>query len=95
MAEHHARRAIALNPNDADDMAQLGHVMTVRGRHDEALLWFEKAKRLNPFHAPFYHAAEGGALYLLRRYEDAVQATKLVPGLNASLRSLLSSTKVG
>jgi TolB-like protein/class 3 adenylate cyclase len=91
LAEHHARQAIALNPNDANDMAQLGHVLAVRGRHEEALFWFEKAKRLNPFHPPFYHAAQSATFYPLRCYEDAVQAIKLLPGLNASLRARLAA----
>jgi adenylate cyclase len=92
LAEHHAHQAIALNPNDADEIALLGHVMTVRGRPEDALLWFEKAKRLNPFHPPFYHAAEIGAFFLLHRYREAVQACKLVPGLSPHSRSRLAAS---
>src|SRR5262249_931087 len=48
-AEHHARRALHLNPNDADGMIQLSALLCARGRPEEALAWMDAAVRLNPF----------------------------------------------
>jgi tetratricopeptide (TPR) repeat protein len=86
LAEHHARQAVLFNPNDADVMAMLAHVMARRGRHEEALSWIEKAKRLNPLHPPYYDAALGTALSLARRYVEAVQVFTRLPGLTPSMR---------
>ena len=74
------------NPNDADAMAVLAHVMARRGRHEEALFWIEKAKRLNPLHPAYYDAVLGTALSLARRYVEAVQAYRRLPGLTPSVR---------
>jgi tetratricopeptide (TPR) repeat protein len=77
---------VAFNPNDADAMAVLAHVITRRGRHEEALAWIEKAKRLNPLHPPFYDAALGTALHLAHRYAESIHAITRLPGLTPSMR---------
>jgi tetratricopeptide (TPR) repeat protein len=91
LAEHHARLGLAINPNDADQMSVMGLVMTVRGRPKDALVWHEKAIRLNPFHPPFYDHGLGKALYLMRRYVEAIQAYTRIPGSNHSIRVQLAA----
>jgi len=77
-AEHHQRRSIDLNPNDADSLIQMGYLMVLRGRTD-ALGWMEAAIRLNPLHPTWYYADLGVAFYTLRRYAEAAQAFKRLP----------------
>ena len=48
-AETHFRRALALNPNDADVIAAFANILVYWGRWQEALAWIGTAKRLNPF----------------------------------------------
>ena len=91
LAEHHARQAISLNPNDADDIAQMGLVLTLRGHPEEALGWIDRAKRLNPFHPPYYDYWRGRTLYVLRRYAEALQAYTRVPGLTSYIRVQLAA----
>ena len=79
VAEHHARRAVELNPNDADGTASMGELLVTRGHPVEGLAWIEKAMRLNPFHPPWYHFLHAGALYSLRRFSEAAQAIKRMP----------------
>jgi adenylate cyclase len=79
LAEHHTRRAVELNPNDADGAISMGDVMVTRGYAAEGLAWIEKAMRLNPFHPPWYHATRANALYSLRRFADAAQSIKRMP----------------
>ena len=79
VAEHHAKRAVELNPNDADGAATMGDVLVDRGYPADGLVWIEKAMRLNPFHPPWYHALHAGALYSLRRFSEAAQAVKRMP----------------
>jgi TolB-like protein len=48
-AEKHYRRAIELNPNFAPAHQWFGWLLSVLGRHDEAIVESETAKRLDPF----------------------------------------------
>ncbi len=67
--------AIALNPNDADGYAFLARALTFAGRPEEAIELVEKAhQRLNPAAPRWYALNLGMALYLARRYEDAITA---------------------
>src|SRR5262249_10556159 len=79
LAEHHARRAVDLNPNDADGIFYLGYLLTQRGHAQEGLVWMEKAARLNPFHSPRDDVQRGVALYSLRRFEEAEKAFGRLP----------------
>jgi TolB-like protein/Tfp pilus assembly protein PilF len=78
-AEYHRRRAVELNPNDADGIILMGDLLTMRGRPDEGLEWIERAMRLNPFHPHWYHATHAIALYSLKRFAEAAQAIKRMP----------------
>ena len=73
------RRALDLNPNDADGLMQKGRLLAMRGRPEEALRCLEAAVRLNPLHPPWYNAHFGVALYSLRRFAEAAQALKQMP----------------
>ena len=79
VAEHHARRAVGLNPNDADGAIALGYLLVQRGHPADGLAWIEKAMRLNPFHPPWYEAQLAAALFSLRRFSEAAQAIKRMP----------------
>ena len=79
IAEQHLRRAFDLNPNDADALAMKGRLLTVHGRHEEALVCLETAVRLNPLHPTWYMAPFGIALYSLRRFAEAAQAFQRFP----------------
>lgn len=78
-AEHHTRRAVELNPNDADGAISMGDLLVTKGHPVEGLAWIEKAMRLNPFHPPWYHSTHAVALYSLRRFAEAAQAIKRMP----------------
>jgi adenylate cyclase len=66
--------AIALNPNDADGYAFLARALSFAGRPEEAIDLMGKARRLNPAAPRWYAWNLGMALYLARRYDDAVAA---------------------
>ncbi len=73
-AEHHLRRALDLNPNDADARAGMGNLLALRGKPEEALVWLETAMRLNPLYPKWYNIFLGITSYSLRRYDEAAQA---------------------
>ncbi|CCV15042.1 adenylate/guanylate cyclase domain-containing protein [Mesorhizobium sp. STM 4661] len=78
-AEYHYRRALELNPNDADRLMGLGYLLALRGKLEEALGWMQEAMRLNPFQPIWYGVRLGIALYSLKRYAEAAQALKRIP----------------
>jgi TolB-like protein/Tfp pilus assembly protein PilF len=80
-AEHHFRRALDLNPYDADTVAQMGYLLALRGRAGEALAWMDRARRLNPIYPDWYHYDRAIALYALRDYRAAACELELVPRL--------------
>lgn len=67
-------RALALNPNDADIMAEAADALIHDGRAAEAVELLHKAMRLNPFFPDWYLWYLGDAYYTLGRYEDAIRA---------------------
>jgi Tfp pilus assembly protein PilF len=74
-AQRHLERALQLNPNDADGMQQMGYVLALRGRPEDALTWMAKARRLNPFHPTRHNSGLGVALYSLGRYPEAAESS--------------------
>lgn len=69
-----AERALALDPNSADNHAVLGRVLYYAGRPEEAIQLFKKAMRLNPMPESFYLYSLGMAYIMTGRYEEAVAA---------------------
>jgi adenylate cyclase len=70
----HQERALDLNPNDDLVVVQQGEVLTWLGRADEGIAWIEKAMRLNPCHPERFWNHLGRALFVARRYDEAIAA---------------------
>jgi TolB-like protein/class 3 adenylate cyclase/Tfp pilus assembly protein PilF len=90
-AEHHFRRALDLNPNDADRRMQMGHLLALRGRPEEALGLMRGAIRLNPCYPAWYNTHLAIPLYSLRRYSEAAQALNRLPSLGPWSRARLAA----
>ena len=73
-ARFHQKRALALNPNDADILAKMGFVLPILGEHQEAIEIIRRAMRLNPHFPAWYNTFLGIALFAARQYDDAVAA---------------------
>jgi adenylate cyclase len=63
-------KAFALNPNFSDPL--FGGVLAYAGEASRALGFAQAHLRLDPFHPPHIHAIQGHALYMLRRYREAL-----------------------
>ncbi|HEX6120755.1 MAG TPA: tetratricopeptide repeat protein, partial [Dongiaceae bacterium] len=72
--EQHYRRALALNPNDANALATLGAAMAAQGRHQEGIDHVRAAMRLNPYHPEWYWNTLGNMFYTAHRYGDSLEA---------------------
>ena len=69
-------RAITLAPNDAEGYANLGFILTLAGRPEEAIRLVEKAIRLNPHYPVHYLVNLGWSYTLTRQYEEAITVLK-------------------
>ena len=76
LAVSHFERSAALNPNDANGIAQMGSVLAIAGRAGEGAGMIREAMRLNPFHPEWYWSGLAVASYAARDYEDALMANR-------------------
>lgn len=90
-AEHHLRRALELNPYDAESVQQMGYLLTLRGRPLEGIAWMDRAIRLNPIHPQWYEHDRSFALYSLGDYRGAAAAIELTPVPPAWMRTWLAA----
>ena len=82
-AELHARRALQLNPSDADMLAGIGTLRTLRGHPEEGLSWLERAEAVNPLHPDWYHYAFAVTLQACGHHAEAIARINCMPRLNA------------
>jgi TolB-like protein/Flp pilus assembly protein TadD len=90
-SETHFKRALALNPNDADIAAVFANILVYWGRWREALEWIATAKRLNPFSPNLYHWYHAIALYSGHRYQDAIETLKESRSFHAWSHGLIAA----
>lgn len=84
------QRALALNPNDADIMAELSAVEAY-ANPERALALIKGAMRLNPHYPDWYLWSPGDALYALKRYQEVVGAIELMRNPTVARRVLAAS----
>ncbi len=69
-------RAIELAPNSASSNIWMGFVLTLAGRHEEAVRYSEHALRLNPLPEGWYFRFLGYTYFGVGQYEKAIAAYK-------------------
>jgi eukaryotic-like serine/threonine-protein kinase len=70
-AERELKRAMELNPGYPLAQVMYGQYLTMVGRHEEALPYFEKAHRLDPLFGESYRG-EGYACFMSHKYDEAI-----------------------
>jgi Flp pilus assembly protein TadD len=75
LAERELRETLRMQPDHAVAHAMLGHCLTLRGAHPEALACLAEALRLAP-DMPYCHSTHGWTLRQLRRLPEAEVALK-------------------
>ena len=69
-------KALKLNPNDADIMANYGDALAHCGKGEEAISLLQKALLLNPFYPDQYLWYLGGTYFALKDYEKTISTLK-------------------
>ena len=74
-AEECHRRAVEMNPNNPEHLADYGFMLMYLGKPDEAWEWLNRAKRVDPYFNPAWYWHQLGLLhYTARRYDEAIAA---------------------
>lgn len=79
-AEATQRRAIEMNPNDPESLAQLGWRLVALGRHDEGSRLLEDAIQRSLVVPNWYYVTLAGGLYFLGRLQEAYETAQLGAG---------------
>jgi adenylate cyclase len=69
-------RALALNSNDADFLAEMAIALNYMGRSEQAIAQLKKAMRMNPRHPSWYLGVLGYAYYEVGQYKEALATLK-------------------
>ncbi len=92
------RKAIALNPNNADPLSGYSHLLNILGRPDEAMKQIETALALDPLN-PRIKSFYGMDLMFVRRYDEAVKAFRealdLSPGQGIAVINIVNALYLG
>jgi DNA-binding SARP family transcriptional activator len=90
-AEQHLDRAEALNPNDADMLAQLAIADAYLGRPERGAERIELAMRLNPYHDDWYFAYAVYPNFVARRLEKAIAFGLKAPHVATDVTAYLAA----
>jgi adenylate cyclase len=75
LAMQYYLRALEMNPNNPEHIADMGCLLAYCGMAEESLAWFKRAKRVDPyFNPPWYWGMLGMTYFVARRYDDAIAA---------------------
>jgi adenylate cyclase len=70
------KRAVQLNPNGADVLAQLGLILNYSGKPEQAIPVLERAMRLNPIPPSHFYTHLSISYRLVGKYEDSIRMCK-------------------
>jgi Predicted integral membrane protein len=79
LAMEEYNRAISLNANDADLLAEMADMLSYRGEPQKAIKQIARAKELNPKYPDWYDWSLGFAYFQARDYAQAVAALRRMP----------------
>jgi TolB-like protein/class 3 adenylate cyclase len=89
MAEY--ERAYALNPSDADLLADISEALVSVGRHGEAIQHIQRAMEINPHTPDWYRWDLGWAHYFAKDYEKALVALRQIPRPQPDVHLMLAA----
>jgi TolB-like protein/class 3 adenylate cyclase/Flp pilus assembly protein TadD len=88
------RKAVELNPNSPDLLADMADALIHVGKTDEGVAMIAQAKELNPLCSDWYDWVLGIAAFFDGRYDEALEALMRVNNQSSFLRCDLAATYV-
>jgi adenylate cyclase len=88
------RRALALNPNDADLLAEMGDTLAYWGSPGEAIAQLTRAMEINPIYPDWYRWNMGWALFSARSYEASLKQLLQIQEPHNNVRLILAADHV-
>lgn len=87
------KRALQLNPNNADLLADWGGfwLPCMLGERQDGIAFIETAMRLNPFYPNWYGHLRIFALFFSRRYDDVIVAFRTAEAPTLHVRQMLAA----
>jgi len=70
--EVEAQRALALNPNDPETLADIGHYLAFMGEFERGIALSQRAQQLNPLHPGWYYFSLARYHYDQRAYDNVL-----------------------
>jgi tetratricopeptide (TPR) repeat protein len=89
-AAHHAERAEALNPNDADVLAQDAVLHAALGDPERGIAEARTALALNPFHDDWYFLYAAYPRFMARQFQPALDYASRAPDAGTDVRAFLA-----
>jgi tetratricopeptide (TPR) repeat protein len=84
-----AQRSIDIDPNDPDCHVQMAHALTMAGRPKEAVVFVERAMRLDPHFPAYYQYVLGLTHFAMGQLEEAMTLMKSATKRNPNIRDWL------
>ena len=73
LAEQPLEKSLALNPNDPDNLPQIGTCMAFLGNAEKGEALFLKGLRLNPYRNIWYYPYGAFIYFVQRRYRKCIE----------------------
>ena len=93
--EIEAGRALALNPNDPETLADIGHYLAFMGEFERGIELSGRARTLNPLHPGWYHFSFARYRYDRREYEAALAEVERINMPHFYWMHLLNAAALG
>ncbi|MCP4385041.1 MAG: tetratricopeptide repeat protein [Hyphomicrobiales bacterium] len=93
--EAEAQRALDLNPNDPEILAEVGHYRSFLGEYERGSELSDRAKKLNPLHPGWYHFSSALLHFHQRRHEDVLVDVQRISMPDFYWTHLLSAAAFG
>jgi adenylate cyclase len=85
------RRAVSLNPNDADLLAEMAETLAYWGEPAEGVRQLRRAMQINPFFPDWYRWNLGWALFSTHAYEESLAELGQISDLPNNVRLIMAA----
>ena len=93
--EAEAQRALSLNPNDPETLADIGHYLAYMGQFERGVALTKRARELNPLHPGWFNFTFARYHYSRGEYEETLAAVQRIAMPHFYWTHLLNAAALG